>query len=104
MKSKTKSSKRCRREKQRQAYTDSQCGFCGRVALSKLPNYSFGLTTVCLQACLLEIFLFLAFVRYDRRIFKDSFQQRLVFYETPVFHHDLFKFLYRRVVCRDKRQ
>ena len=35
-----------RKEKQRQAYTDSQCGFCGRVALSEPSNYSFALTSM----------------------------------------------------------
>jgi len=30
-----------RKEKQRQACTDSQCGFCGRAAVSKPSNYSF---------------------------------------------------------------
>ena len=51
------------------------------------------------QARLLEI---TTFVRYDWRSFvsfENCFQQRLIFYESPVFHHDLFKFLYRRVVC-----
>ena len=42
------------------------------------------------------------FVRYDRRVLKHGFQQRPIFYETPVFYQDLFKFLYRRVVCSDK--
>ena len=59
-------------------------------------NYSFALT--CMSSRDLSL------VRYDRRIFKSCFQHRLVFYETPVFHHDLLKFLYRRVVGSDKRQ
>ena len=42
-----------RKEKQRQAYTDSQCGFCGCVALSE-PS----IIVLLLQACLLEIYLF----------------------------------------------
>ena len=61
----------------------NKCGFCSCVALSK-PIVLF------LQACLIKIYLF--------------FQQRLVFFETPVFHHDLFNFVYHRVVCSDKRQ
>ena len=36
-------------EKQRQACTDSQCGFCGCVALSKPSNYSFALTSTFLR-------------------------------------------------------
>ena len=35
-----------RKEKQRQAYTDSQRGFCGCVELSKSSNYSFALTNM----------------------------------------------------------
>ena len=35
-----------RKEKQRQAYTGSQCGFCGCVALSEPSNYSFALTSM----------------------------------------------------------
>ena len=35
--------------------------------------------------------------------FKNCFQQRLIFYGAPVFHHDLAKFFYNRVVCSDKR-
>ena len=35
-----------RKEKQRQAYIDSQCGFCGCVALSEPSNYSFALTSM----------------------------------------------------------
>ena len=36
-----------RMEKQRQAYTDSHCGFCGCVALSnKSSNYSFARTNM----------------------------------------------------------
>ena len=35
-----------RKEKQRQAYTDSQCGYCGCVALSQPSNYSFALTSM----------------------------------------------------------
>ena len=38
-----------RKEKQRQAYTDSQCGFCGCVALSEPSNYSFALTSMSLR-------------------------------------------------------
>ena len=34
------------KEKQRQAYTGSQCGFCGCVALSEPSNYSFALTSM----------------------------------------------------------
>ena len=32
------------KKKQRQAFTDSQCGFCGCVALLEPSNYSFALT------------------------------------------------------------
>ena len=35
-----------RKEKQRQAYTDSEYGYCGCVALSKPSNYSFTLTSM----------------------------------------------------------
>ena len=37
-------------------------------------------------------------VRYDCRSLENCLQQRLIFYETPVFQHYLFKFLSRRVV------
>ena len=50
------------------------------------------------------LYRFTSFIRSDRRIFRNCFQQRMVFYETPVFHHDLFNFLCRRVVCSNKRQ
>jgi len=33
-------------------------------------------------------------VRYDRRLFKNCFQQRLIFYGTPVFHHYFVKIFY----------
>ena len=35
-----------RKEKQRQAYTDPQCGFCGCAELSKSSNYNFALTSM----------------------------------------------------------
>ena len=60
-----------------------------------IKAYSFALISMSYRDLLLLI------IRYDRRI---CFQQRLVFSETPVFHHDLFNFLYHRVVCSDKRQ
>jgi len=61
---------------------------------------SLQIIVLLLQACL----RFTSFVRYDRRLLKNCFQQRLIFYGTPVFHHDFVKFLYCRVVCSDKRQ
>ena len=64
----------------------------------KPSDYSFALTSMSFTK------RFTSFVTYDRRLFKNCFQQRLIFYETPVFHHDFVKFLYCRVVCGDKRQ
>ena len=37
---------RFEKEKQRQAYTNSQCGYCGCIALSKPSNCSFALTSM----------------------------------------------------------
>ena len=44
------------------------------------------------------------FVGYDRRSFKNCFQQRLIFYKAPVCHQCLFKILYRWVTSCNKRQ
>ena len=78
------------KEKQRQACMDSRCGLCGCVALWK-PS----------QACLLEIYLFWKIWSEN---FKKLFSAEAGFLidETPVFHHNVFKFLYHRVVCSDK--
>ena len=49
---------------------------------------SLRIIVLLLQACLLEIYLFSdhisQVVRYDRKLFKNCFQARLIFYETPV--------------------
>ena len=76
----------------------SKVVFYGCLALSKPSSYNFA------HASIMVLKRFTFFVRYDRRLFKNCLQQRLIFYGTPVFRHDFLKFLYRRVVCSDKRQ
>ena len=48
---------------------------------------SLQIIVLLLQACLLE---FTSFVGYYRRIFKNCFQHRLVFYEPPVFAYTTY--------------
>ena len=82
---------------QRQTYTDSQCGFCGCVTLSNAFELHF-----CSYKHVFQRFT--SFVGYDRRSFKNCFQQRLIFYKTPVCHQRLFKILYRWVISCNERQ
>ena len=77
--------------------TDSQCGFCGCVALSNAFELHFYSYKHVFQR-------FTSFVGYDRRSFKNRFQQRLIFYKTPVSHQCLFKILYRWVISCNERQ
>ena len=65
-----------------------QYGFCGCAALSNAFELHF-----CSYKHVFQRFT--SFVGYDRRSFKNCFQQRLIFYKTPVFHQYLFKILYR---------
>ena len=77
--------------------TDSQCGFCGYVALSNAFELHFYSYKHVFQR-------FTSFVEYDRRSFKNCFQQRLIFYKTLVSHQCLFKILYRWVICCNEKQ
>ena len=58
------------KEKQRQACTDSRCGFCGCVTLSKPSNYSFALTRMSFRD--------LPLVRYNRRPFFKKILSHIV--------------------------
>ena len=60
--------------------------FCGCVALSNAFELHF-----CSYKHVLQRFT--SFVGYDRRSFKIFFQQRLIFYKTPVCHQCLFSFI-----------
>ena len=75
------------------ACTDSQCGFCGCVTLSKPSNYSFALTSMS----------FWDFVRFVRRLFKIVFS-RGWFCMKLQFLSTFCLFLYCRVLYSDKRQ
>ena len=47
---------------------------------------------------------FISFVGYDRRSFKNCFQQRMNFYKAPICHQCLFRILYRSVISCNERQ
>ena len=74
---------------ERRSNTDLD-GLC--VALSNAFKFLFCYSKHCLRD------------GYDRRSFKNSFQQRLVFYQILVCHQCIFKILYPWVICCKEKQ